>query len=34
VRADTCAMFGTVGISVVVKEGTPRPDISSKGKIS
>src|SRR5215469_7075662 len=31
VRADT-AIFGTVGISVVVKEGTPRPDILSKEK--
>jgi molybdate transport system substrate-binding protein len=30
VRADTRAIFGTVGVSVVVKEGTPRPDISSK----
>jgi ABC-type molybdate transport system substrate-binding protein len=25
-------IFGTVGISVVVKEGAPRPDISSKEK--
>jgi molybdate transport system substrate-binding protein len=32
VRADTRAIFGTVGISVVVKEGAPRPDISSKEK--
>jgi len=32
VRADTRAIFGTVGVSVVVKEGTPRPDISSKEK--
>jgi molybdate transport system substrate-binding protein len=32
VRADSRATFGTVGISVVVKEGTPRPDISSKEK--
>ena len=31
-RADTHATFGTVGISMVVKEGTPRPDISSKEK--
>ena len=31
-RADTRATFGTVGISMVVKEGTPRPDISSKEK--
>src|SRR5215471_1318366 len=29
VRADSCATFG---ISVVVKEGAPRPDISSKEK--
>jgi molybdate transport system substrate-binding protein len=33
-RADTRAIFGTVGISVVVKEGTPQPDISSKGRSS
>jgi len=32
VRADSRATFGTVGISVVVKEGAPRPDISSKEK--
>jgi molybdate transport system substrate-binding protein len=32
VRADSRASFGTVGISVVVKEGVPRPDISSKEK--
>lgn len=31
-RADSRATFGTVGISVVVKEGAPRPDISSKEK--
>ena len=31
-RADTRAIFGTVGISVVVKEGALRPDISSKEK--
>jgi molybdate transport system substrate-binding protein len=30
VRADCRATFGTVGISVVVKEGAPPPDISSK----
>jgi molybdate transport system substrate-binding protein len=29
-RADSRATFGTVGISVVVKEGASRPDISSK----
>jgi molybdate transport system substrate-binding protein len=29
VRADSRAVFGTVGISVVVKAGAPRPDISS-----
>jgi molybdate transport system substrate-binding protein len=28
-RADSRATFGTVGISVVVKAGAPRPDISS-----
>jgi hypothetical protein len=28
VRADSRAIFGTVGISVVVKEGAARPDIS------
>jgi molybdate transport system substrate-binding protein len=32
VRADSRASFGTVGIRVVVKEGAPRPDISSKEK--
>ncbi len=32
IRADTCSTFGTVGISVVVKEGAPQPDISSKEK--
>ena len=32
VRADSRATFGTVGISVVVKEGAPRPDILSKHK--
>jgi molybdate transport system substrate-binding protein len=32
VRADSRAIFGTVGISVVVKKGAPRPDISSKEK--
>jgi molybdate transport system substrate-binding protein len=32
VRADSRATFGTVGISVVVKEGAPQPDISSKEK--
>ena len=31
-RADSRAIFGTVGISVVVKEGAPRLDISSKEK--
>jgi molybdate transport system substrate-binding protein len=30
VHADSRATFGIVGISVVVKEGAPRPDISSK----
>ena len=30
VRANSRAIFGTVGISVMVKEGAPRPDISSK----
>jgi molybdate transport system substrate-binding protein len=29
VRADTRATFGTVGISVVVRDGAARPDISS-----
>jgi len=32
VRADSRTTFGTVGVSVVVKEGAPRPDISSKAK--
>src|SRR6516165_4824729 len=32
VRADSRAIFGTVGVSVVVEEGAPRPDISSKEK--
>jgi len=32
VRADARATFGIVGISVVVKAGAPRPDISSKEK--
>src|SRR6516162_7054006 len=32
VRADTRAIFGTVVVSVVVKEGAPQPDISSKAK--
>jgi hypothetical protein len=32
VHADSRATFGTVGISVVVKEGAPPPDISSKEK--
>ena len=32
VRADGRATFGTVGLSVVVKEGARRPDISSKEK--
>lgn len=31
-RADSRATFGTVGISVVVKEGAPKPDISTKEK--
>jgi molybdate transport system substrate-binding protein len=31
-RADSLTTFGTVGISVVVKEDAPRPDISSKEK--
>ncbi len=31
-RADSRATFGTVGISVVVKEGSPKPDISTKEK--
>lgn len=31
-RPDSRATFGTVGISVVVKEGAQRPDISSKDK--
>jgi molybdate transport system substrate-binding protein len=32
VRPDTRAAFGTLGISVAVKEGAPKPDISSKEK--
>jgi molybdate transport system substrate-binding protein len=32
VRADSRAIFGTVGLSVVVKGGARRPDISSKEK--
>ena len=32
VRTDSRTTFGTVGVSVVVKEGAPRPDISSKEK--
>ena len=32
VRTDARGILGTVGISVVVKEGAPRPDISSKEK--
>src|SRR6516225_2925189 len=32
VRADSRTTFGTVSVSVVVKEGAPRPDISSKKK--
>lgn len=32
VRADARATFGIVGTSVVVKEGAPRPDISTKEK--
>jgi molybdate transport system substrate-binding protein len=32
VSADSRAAFGTVGVSVVVKEGAPRLDISSKEK--
>src|SRR5271165_5438441 len=31
-RADARATFGSVGVSVVVKEGAPKPDISSKEK--
>ena len=31
-RADSRTIFGTVGISVVVKDGAPLPDISSKDK--
>lgn len=31
-RPDSRASFGTVGISVVVREGAPRPDISSQDK--
>jgi molybdate transport system substrate-binding protein len=32
VRADARAAFGTLGISVAVKEGAPKPDISTKEK--
>jgi len=32
VRADSRATFGSVGTSVVVKEGMPQPDISTKEK--
>jgi molybdate transport system substrate-binding protein len=32
VRADTLAPFGTVSISVIVKEGAPKPDISTVDK--
>src|SRR5215469_532197 len=32
VRADSRTTFGTVGVSAAVKEGAPRPDISSKEK--
>ncbi len=32
IRADARATLGIVGISVVVKEGVPRPDISTKEK--
>ena len=32
VRGDSRATFGTVGTSVIVKEGAPRPDISTKEK--
>src|SRR5262249_45496186 len=32
VRANSQTTFGTVGISVVVKEGAPQPDISTKEK--
>src|SRR5438105_1178976 len=31
-RANSQATFGTVGTNVVVKEGAPRPDISTKEK--
>src|SRR5215510_4241410 len=31
-RANTESTFGTVGISVVVKQGAPQPDISTKEK--
>ena len=34
VRADARATFGIVGISVVVKEGAPKPDISTQGESS
>ena len=33
VRADARATFGNLGISVVVKEGAPKPDISTKEKL-
>lgn len=32
VRADTVAAFGTVAISVIVKNGAPKPDISTVDK--
>ena len=32
VRADARAMFGTLGVDVVVKEGAAKPDISTKEK--
>jgi molybdate transport system substrate-binding protein len=32
ILADSLATFGIVGLSVVVKQGTPRPDISTKEK--
>jgi molybdate transport system substrate-binding protein len=32
VRADSVVTFGIVGTSVIVKEGAPRPDISTKEK--
>src|SRR5689334_20515693 len=31
-RTNSQAIFGTVGTSVVVREGAPRPDISTKEK--